>query len=160
MDFDTSPPFEPDDYAADLRSELGISPGQRLLLQPTRVVPRKRIEHAIELSRRLDMDCALVISHASGDEGTTYQTYLRDYAALMGVNVIFGAARINHERGRTADGRKVYSLADVYIQSDLVTYPSRVEGFGNAFLEALYYKRPIVISTYEIFMADIRPKIL
>ncbi|MEJ2352324.1 MAG: glycosyltransferase, partial [Anaerolineales bacterium] len=51
-----------------------------------------------------------------------------------------------------------YSLADAYQQADLVTYPSTVEGFGNAFLETLYYKRPIVMSTYEIYNTDIKPK--
>jgi hypothetical protein len=39
-----------------------------------------------------------------------------------------------------------------------VTYPSTIEGFGNAFLEALYYKRPIVVNNYTIFKTDIRPK--
>jgi glycosyltransferase involved in cell wall biosynthesis len=129
-----------------------------LLLQPTRVVPRKRIEHAIELARRLDVKCTLVISHASGDEGTAYETYLRDYAYLMGVRVLFATDVIAHDRGRTPDGRKIFSLADVYQQADLVTYPSTVEGFGNAFLEAIYYHRPIVVSTYEIYRRDIQPK--
>jgi glycosyltransferase involved in cell wall biosynthesis len=32
------------------------------------------------------------------------------------------------------------------------------EGFGNAFLEALYYKRPIVVNRYSIYIADIEPK--
>lgn len=158
MDFGSPPPREPDDYAADLRSALDIPSDAYLLLQPTRIVPRKQIEHAIELTRRLDTRCVLLISHASGDEGSSYEAYLRDYAELMGVNVVFAVNLVNHHRGQTPDGRKVYSLADVYLQSDLVTYPSRVEGFGNAFLEAIYYRRPIVISTYEIFMTDIRPK--
>jgi glycosyltransferase involved in cell wall biosynthesis len=157
MDFDTPPP-EPDEYAADFREKFGIQPDEYFLLQPTRIVPRKRIEHAIELTRRLGFKCALLISHASGDEGTSYERYLHDYASLMGVKVIFASGVINHDRGRTPDGRKIYSLGDVYAHSDLVTYPSRVEGFGNAFLEAVYYRRPVVISTYEIFMADIRPK--
>jgi hypothetical protein len=42
MDFE-SPPAEPDGYAAGLRFELGAKPGEYLLLQPTRIVPRKRI---------------------------------------------------------------------------------------------------------------------
>jgi hypothetical protein len=58
----------------------------------------------------------------------------------------------------TDDGRKIYSLWDAYPQADLVTYPSTVEGFGNAFLEALYYKRPIVVNNYTIYATDIRPK--
>jgi glycosyltransferase involved in cell wall biosynthesis len=157
MDFD-SPPPEPDAYAADLRSALGIGPDGYLLLQPTRVVPRKRIERAIELARRLDLKCTLVISHSSGDEGTAYETYLRDYADLMGVRVLFATDVIAHDRGQTPDGHKIYSLSDIYQQADLVTYPSTVEGFGNAFLEAIYYHRPIVVSTYEIYRRDIQPK--
>jgi glycosyltransferase involved in cell wall biosynthesis len=157
MDFD-SPPPEPDAYAADLRPTLGIGPEECLLLQPTRVVPRKRIEHAIELARRLDLKCTLVISHSSGDEGTAYETYLRDYADLMGVRVLFATDMMAQHRGQTPDGRKIFALADVYQQADLVTYPSTVEGFGNAFLETIYYRRPIVVSTYEIYRRDIQPK--
>ena len=60
--------------------------------------------------------------------------------------------------GQTPDGRKIFSLADVYQKADLVTYPSTVEGFGNAFLETIYYCRPIVMSAYEIYRRDIQPK--
>ncbi|MBC8496329.1 MAG: glycosyltransferase family 4 protein [Chloroflexi bacterium] len=157
MDFDNPPP-EPDEYAKDLRDELGINLDEYLLLQPTRVVPRKRIERAVELARRLERPSALLISHASGDEGTAYEAYLQEYAELMGVKVIFAAGRIEYHRGETHDGQKIYSLRDVYQQANLVTYPSTVEGFGNAFLEAIYYRRPVVISTYEIYRRDIQPK--
>jgi glycosyltransferase involved in cell wall biosynthesis len=99
-----------------------------------------------------------VISHSSGDEGTAYETYLRDYADLMGVRVLFATDVIAHHRGQTPDGRKIFSLADAYQQANLVTYPSTVEGFGNAFLETIYHRRPIVVSTYEIYRRDIQPK--
>jgi glycosyltransferase involved in cell wall biosynthesis len=157
MDFDT-PPAQSDEYAAKIRHALGVHPEQIFLLQPTRIVPRKRIELAIELTRRLDTNSILVITHASGDEGTTYEKYLRDYAEILKVDVIFGSNVINHSRGHLADGRQVFALADAYQQADLVTYPSTVEGFGNAFLETIYYGRPIVISSYEIFKTDIQPK--
>ena len=39
-----------------------------------------------------------------------------------------------------------------------MTYPSTVEGFGNAFLEAIYYRRPILVNNYSIYNTDIRPK--
>ncbi len=42
--------------------------------------------------------------------------------------------------------------------ADLVTYPSIFEGFGNAFLEAVYYRKPIVVNTYSIYTKDIKPK--
>jgi hypothetical protein len=33
-----------------------------------------------------------------------------------------------------------------------------MEGFGNAFLEAIYYKRPLVVNNYSIYETDIKPK--
>jgi len=157
MDFE-SPPEETDGYTDDLRSELGIEQDAHLLLQPTRIVPRKRIEMAIELTRRLNLNSCLVITHESGDEGDTYEKYLRDYAHLMNVDVRFAAERFAQERGKTSGDSKIYSLRDAYSQADLVTYPSIIEGFGNAFLETIYNKRPIMMSAYEIFNTDIQPK--
>lgn len=157
MDF-ANPPAPPDDYSAHLRSELGIAGNELLVLQPTRIVPRKRIERAIELVARLGRPATLFISHAGGDEGDEYATYLRDYAALLGVRVLFGANIVSDRRGTTPEGLRIYSLADVYQHSDLVTYPSLIEGFGNAFLETVYYKRPLVMSAYDIYRVDIQPK--
>ncbi len=157
MDFDTPPP-QPDEYGLTFREELGIAPNAYLLLQPTRVVPRKRIEHAIELTRRLDDRCVLVITHSSGDEGAAYKAYLEEYSRLIGVRVLFADERVRHTRNNGPAGKRVYALADIYPQADLVTYPSTVEGFGNAFLETIYYRRPIVMSNYEIFKTDIQPK--
>jgi glycosyltransferase involved in cell wall biosynthesis len=157
MDFDR-PPQPPDDYARDLRGDLGLAPGERLFLQPTRVVERKGIEHAIELTRRLGLDARLVISHASGDEGDSYEHRLREFAALLGVPVVFVSELIDDARGRTPDGRKIYAVWDAYGQADLITYPSTLEGFGNAFLEAVYFGKPIVVNNYSIYEVDIKPK--
>ena len=157
MDFDNPPP-PPDDYTADVRQALGIEDDELFVLQPTRVVQRKGIEHAIELVHRLGRKAKLVISHASGDEGWDYEQRLKEYSKLMNVNTIFVSDIINEERGTTPDGRKIYTLEDIYPYADLVTYPSTFEGFGNAFLETLYFKKPIVVNTYSIFLKDIRPK--
>jgi mannosylglucosylglycerate synthase len=157
MDFDTPPP-ELDGFTDDLRAELNISPATHILLQPTRVVPRKRIELSIEFAKRIGLECVLVISHKSGDEGTEYERYLEELAHSLEVSMILAGDRFSPQRGSTIDGRKKYSLSDAYRQSDLVTYPSRVEGFGNAFLETIYFKRPIMMGAYEIFRTDIQPK--
>ncbi|MGD8945706.1 MAG: glycosyltransferase, partial [Desulfobacterales bacterium] len=45
-----------------------------------------------------------------------------------------------------------------YPYADLVTYPSTFEGFGNAFLEAIYFHKPIVVNAYSIYTKDIKPK--
>jgi hypothetical protein len=157
MDYD-SPPPPIDEYARSAREDLGLNLDQYLILQPTRIIQRKGIEHAIELTRRLGLPAELVISHAAGDEGTDYEKRVREFAALLNVTVNFESSIVGQTRGLTPDGRKIYSLADVYPQADLVTYPSSLEGFGNAFLEAIYYKRPLVVNNYSIYEADIKPK--
>ncbi len=157
MDFDTPPPGI-DAYTADVRDALGIKEDEIFILQPTRVVQRKGIEHAIELTHRLGKKAKLVISHASGDEGYQYENRIREYSKLMNVDTIFVSDIINDHRGTTSDGRKIYTLNDIYPHADLVTYPSNYEGFGNAFLEAIYFKKPIVVNTYSIYTIDIKPK--
>jgi len=142
-----------DDYAADVRQALGLGDDELLILQPTRVVKRKGIEHAIELVHRLGMKAKLVISHASGDEGYDYE-----YSKMLKVDTYFVSNIINENRGLTKNGRKIYTLEDVYPHADLVTYPSTFEGFGNAFLESIYFCRPIVVNTYSIYTMDIKPK--
>ena len=157
MDFD-SPPSPPDEYARTARADLGLAPGQYLILQPTRIIQRKGIEHAIELVRRLELPAVLVITHAAGDEGTDYEKRVREFAALLNVAVNFESKIVGTQRGLTATGQKIYTLGDVYPQVNLVTYPSSIEGFGNGFLEAIYYKRPLVVNKYSIFETDIKPK--
>ena len=157
MDFD-SPPPPPDAYTQSVRSDFGIEPGEYFFLQPTRVIQRKGIEHAVELVRRLELPAKLVISHASGDEGSDYEQRVREYAHLLDVTVRFEADQVQDVRGTTPDGRKIYTLGDVYPRADLVTYPSAIEGFGNAFLEAVYYRRPILVNNYSIYEVDIKPK--
>ncbi|OVE79300.1 glycosyl transferase family 1 [bacterium I07] len=157
MDYENPPP-DCDEYSSDLRDALGIEPDELLILQPTRVVQRKGIEHAIELVSRLGRKARLVISHASGDDGFGYETRVADFAERMGVRTIFSSERFGENRGTTENGKKIYSLSDAYPHADLVTYPSLIEGFGNAFLEALYYRKPIVVNNYAIYATDIRPK--
>lgn len=157
MDFENPPP-PPDEYTASVRADLKLDPDEYFFLQPTRVVRRKGIEHAIELIKRLGVKSRLVISHETGDEGMDYQEHVRTFAQLFDVNVMFSSDVIGVTRGTTPDGRKIYSLEDIYPFCDLVTYPSLMEGFGNAFLEAVYFRKPIVVNNYTIYSTDIRQK--
>jgi len=157
MDFENPPP-PIDDYALDVRKALGIEDDELFILQPTRVVKRKGIEHAIELVHRLGKKAKLVISHASGDEGYDYEQRVKEYSRLLNVNTLFVSDIINEKRGHTKNGKKIYTLNDIYPHADLVTYPSTFEGFGNAFLEAVYFKKPIVVNKYSIYTYDIEPK--
>lgn len=70
----------------------------------------------------------------------------------------FESDQVQDKRGSTPDGQKIYTLGDVFPQADLVTYPSSIEGFGNAFLEAVYYRRPVLVNNYSSYEVDIKPK--
>lgn len=158
LDFENPAP-DADQFSSDFREQIGIAPDDILMLQPTRVVPRKGIEHSITLLAQLkDPRFKLVVTHESGDEGIDYQQALVEMADHAGVDLRFvdtcvGETRIDH-----ADGRKTYSLWDVYPHADFVTYPSLYEGFGNALLEAFYFKKPVLVNRYSIFLTDIEPK--
>ena len=65
------------------------------------------------------------------------------------------ADRFAPTRSVAEDGRKTYSLWDAYPLADLVAYPSEIEGFGNAFLEASYFKRPIFVNRYPVYVSDL-----
>lgn len=157
LDYETPPP-DIDDYSRDIRREIGLTENDIFILQPTRVVARKGIEHAIELVRRLKEPRAkLVISHPAGDEGDAYFQLIKERVEDAQIDVRFIADRIGETRGLNADGKKIYTLFDVYPHADLVTYPSLYEGFGNAFLEAIYFRKPVVVNTYAVYARDIAP---
>ncbi|MFQ5834792.1 MAG: glycosyltransferase, partial [bacterium] len=156
MDFENPPSF--DDYSSDIRESLGLEADELLILQPTRVVKRKGVEHSIELVSRLGMKAKLVISYASGDEGHEYEKRVHEYSSIMNVDTLFISDIIKPYRGKTSDGRKIYTPVDLYHHADLVTYPSNFEGFGNAFLEAIYFGKPIVVNIYSVYAIDIKPK--
>jgi len=154
-----NPPRVTDSYASDVREAIGLRPDDIMILQPTRVVPRKGIEHAIKLVEMLgDPKYKLVVSHAAGDEGLEYMNALRELARGAEVDLRFISTRVGDMRGVNHVGQKIYTLWDLYPHADLVTYPSLYEGFGNAFLEAVYFHVPILINRYSTFTRDIEPK--
>ena len=158
FDFE-NPPEQVDEYASDVRKELGLTDDDFFILQPTRVVPRKGIEQAIKLVSLLkDPRCKLIISHEAGDEGYEYLGMLEQLAKEEGVDMRIVADRVGEVRQRDSEGRKVYTLWDLYHHADFVTYPSTYEGFGNALLEAIYFRKPVLINRYSIFVRDIEPK--
>lgn len=149
-------PEEFEEYNCELRNQIHLGRDDLFILQPTRVVSRKWIERSIEIVHNLNLqDPALIISHATGDEGDEYYQRIMEYAQKMGVKII----AIDHLIGSSKiKNHKKFTIADAYKCADLVTYPSGYEGFGNAFLETIYYHKPIVVNRYSIYIADIEPK--
>jgi len=157
LDFSTPPPGI-DAFNADFRRAIGLAEDDWFILQPTRVVPRKGIELAIDVVARLgDPRAKLVITHPAGDEGLDYLRRLQALADEHEVDLRYVAGMVDDERRTTEDGRKVYSLWDTYPHADMVTYPSLVEGFGNALLETVYFRRPALVNRYDVYVADIAP---
>ena len=147
-----------DDFNRTLRADLGMREGDLLFLQPTRIIARKGIEHAIELVNRLpERRIKLLVSHQERDEGSDYYRRIVDYARLLGVDLVAGGPFLGNVRNVGPDGRKIYDLWDCYANADFVTYPSTYEGFGNAFLEAVFYRKPMMVNRYSIFESDIEP---
>jgi glycosyltransferase involved in cell wall biosynthesis len=156
LDYDTPPP-DIDDYGADFRQAMGFGSHDWIFMQPTRVIARKGIEMSFELLRRLrDPRARLVVSHPAGDEGMAYYSQLLHLAQAMNVEVHYLAGFIERRR-IVRNGRKAYTLWDVYAQADWVTYPSLYEGFGNALLEAIYFRKPVLVNRYSVYAADIAP---
>jgi len=148
----------PDEYNADLRQELGLQPGDLLFLQPTRVIRRKGIELAIELAHRLgDLPIKLVITHHAEHDTFDYLTELLALAARLNVDVCYVPLRFEPQRKPGSGIEKIYSLWDAYIYADFVTYPSLYEGFGNALLETLYFRRPLLVNRYPVYIDDLEP---
>lgn len=155
-DFATPPPGL-DDYNADFRERIGLKEVDLLILQPTRVIQRKGIELSLELVYRLQMpEARLVITHSAGDEGLSYWRWIQHEAACMGVTLLLVDQWTGEQRA-VVKGRKQYTLWDAYPHADLVTYPSLYEGFGNALLETIYFKRLAVVNRYPVYVADLAP---
>jgi len=157
LDFKKHPPGI-NHYNSDVREAFGLKKDDIFILQPTRVVARKGIEHTIEVVNRLnDPRAKVVIAHSTTDEGDAYVKRIRSYAEYLNVPLIIKPEVVGEKRGRTPRGGKIYTLWDVYPHADLIAYPSTYEGFGNAFIEAIYFKKPILINRYSIYTMDIRP---
>ncbi len=158
LDFKEKPPVI-DSYSKDFREQIGIDEDSLVVLQPTRIVSRKGIEISIELVKRLEYPKAvLLITHEAGDEGFEYRERIEEYADFMGIEMKIIADRIAGTRKVLENGTKFYTLEDVYLHTDVVTYPSLYEGFGNTFIETIYFRKPIIVNRYPIFEADIEPK--
>ncbi len=145
-----------------------------ILLQHTRVVPRKRIDVALDLAFKLEerllndgiiKSVVVLVSGHSGDEQVSYVDYLEDYYQKSldkhpnsNVILIFGEDTILSHRDIIVD-KKYYKFKEipaiVAAQGGIGTYFSEIEGFGNNLLEMMCYGLPVVINKYEVYKQEI-----
>jgi len=168
-------PWKKDNFNKDFLKCFDINPNDLVLLQATRVIPRKGIEAAIDLAHMLDQKIrrlrrkklynrkklnskprvVLVIAGYAEDEKRDYLYKLKSRAFDLGVNAKFISNHVKSKRSYK-EGVKTYSLWDAYVWADLVTFPSIWEGWGNQFIEAIFAKKPLVIYEYPVFKTDIK----
>jgi glycosyltransferase involved in cell wall biosynthesis len=126
--FDCDPPSGRRD---ETRRALGIS-NDRVVLMPTRAIPRKNVEGAFALAEELDAVLWL-LGPAEDGYGPTLEALIEP-------------ARLRVLRG-LPEGFHVH---DAYAASDLVAMPSTWEGFGNPVLESVTHRRPLAVYPYPV----------
>ena len=146
-----------DEFNSKWRQDFSIRETDIVFLQATRIVERKQIELAMDLVSRLgDARVILVLTGYAGDERGEYLEKLREYSQKAGIRTKYIGSRVNSARC-IRGGKRVFTLWDCFVNCNWVTYPSAVEGFGNQFIEAVYYKKPIFVNRYPVYQADIEP---
>lgn len=152
-----------DGYNRSFREDFGFSDEDILVVQPTRIVPRKRIEDSVALVGRLAQRypnlrdrLQYIISLYQGDEpDEEYIEVIRRQASHWNVQFHIISERVRSVRSTDEEGRKLYTNRDVLANADLVTYLPIWEGFGNALLEAVAARVPVVTTTYLVYKTDI-----
>jgi hypothetical protein len=74
------------------------------------------------------------------------------------VDIRMVKAKIANPLVSNGNCKGTHSLWDIYPSAEFVSYPSLCEGFGNALLEAVYFKKPLLVNRYRVFSKDIEPK--
>ena len=179
FDFD-APTWTLDSYNQDLRQRIGLDDSDIMVLQATRVIPRKAIELSIDLINALNASerrskliqsglyngksfskssrIVLVMTGSTKDDVSgNYINLLKEKAQACDVELLHIADLIETARGYHY-GDKRYSFWDGYAVADLVTYPSLWEGWGNQLLEAVQARLPVVLFEYPVYLEDIQEK--
>lgn len=140
-----------DSYNRDFRKDFGISDDQLIFLQPTRVKRNKSVEKSIKLVAELNdimkKDNVLMITGSPVYSRGNYFEEIVRKTDRLGVKVVFANDRIFLGRHRNQE-RKFYSIQDAYLHADVVVYPNTGDAFGNPVIEAVAYRKPLVVNRF------------
>lgn len=168
------PTWQKDSFNKDFLKQFDVHSSDLILLQATRVIPRKGIEIAIDFAKELQKNIekfrgqtlyngkyisrranvALIIAGYAEDEKRDYLFKLKSKAFDTRVRAKFISDYVKAKR-KFNQGVKTYSLWDAYVHADLVTFPSIWEGWGNQFIEAVFARKPIALLKYPVYKKDI-----
>ncbi|HLH28875.1 MAG TPA: hypothetical protein VKW77_08150, partial [Acidimicrobiales bacterium] len=135
---DEDPPGERcrhDEARAALRDALGVGPSRRLVLQPTRALPRKNVPGGMAVAADLGGVYWLL--------GPAEDGYEPELDGLL------ARARTPVVHGRPAAAGET-DVVDAYRACDVVVLPSTWEGFGNPSVESAVHRRPLVVGPYPV----------
>jgi glycosyltransferase involved in cell wall biosynthesis len=118
------------------REHLGVGEGELVLFQPARAIERKNVPGGLAYAARL---AALVDRPVrywlAGPAEDGYGPTLERLVERSRVPVVVG---------------RVDDIADAYAAADVVMLPSTWEGFGNATIESVVARRPLVAHPYPV----------
>jgi glycosyltransferase involved in cell wall biosynthesis len=169
-----------DDFNKDFRAQVGLGENDIVILQATRIVQRKSIELAVDFVKALgsperreklqsrglydgrsfrsnDRIVFVLAGYAQDDTAGHYVPRLKQKIVEAGIDAVFIEENVGGRR-QTIAGQKIFSLWDIYVFADFVTYPSIWEGWGNQLLEALRARLPFMLFEYPVYEADIKDK--
>jgi glycosyltransferase involved in cell wall biosynthesis len=126
--FDCAPPLGRREEARD---SIDVH-NERLVLMPTRALPRKNVAGALTLCEALDAVLWLL--------GPAEDGYDEELDALL------NSSHVDVRRGP----REGIDIHDAYAACDLVVMPSTWEGFGNPVLESVTHQRALALFAYPV----------
>ena len=140
-----------DSYNRDFRKAFGIKDDQLIFLQPTRVKRNKAVEKSIkivaELNDIMKKDNVLMITGSPVYSRRNYFEEIVRKTDKLGVKIVFANDRIFLGRHQNPE-KKFYSINDAYVHADVVLYPNTSDAFGNPVIEAVAYKKPLVVNRF------------
>ena len=165
-----------DEYNSDLRETLGINENDIIFLQPSQILETKGIELAIDLinelnqtgnlqrlrdkplynGRKFGLSSKIILVMPNSIQDFIYQIRLEKKLQQLNIEYRFCDDYFAQYRYQSRE-TKNYSLWDIYVHSDMITYPSLVEGWGDQFLVAINAKIPVCLFEYDVYKQDIGP---
>jgi len=146
-----------DEKSVMLAQELDIFTRDLVLVQPSRITPRKNLELSIHIVRGIKLMGFNVLFVLTGaydpheQKAVSYYRRLRYWIKELGIEenvAILAEYRFKDRRKLNPD--RVF-IRDLYLMADLLLMTSRDEGFGLPLLEAGLVKLPIACSEIQPF---------